>query len=50
MPAGLERVVGDVQLIIGSGVLAENQLDLVGDLLRVRSSNGEDSSAEGESV
>lgn len=45
LPAGLERVVGDVHLV-GAEVLAERERDLVGELLRVGSGDAEDSDTE----
>ena len=46
LPAGLDRVVGDVHLVAGVEVLAEDDRDPIGQLLRIRRRDAEDAHAE----
>jgi hypothetical protein len=46
LPAGLECVIRDVELVVGGEVLAEDERDLVGELLRVGRGDAEDSDPE----
>ena len=46
LPAGLDRVVGEVHVVLGGQVLAEDERDLVGELLRIRGGHAEDANPE----
>ena len=46
LPAGLDRVVGEVHFVVAGHVLAEDEGELVGELLRVGSADAEHSDSE----